>query len=209
MELRTWLREALKRTGKSQAALARHLGFRHPSQVTAILKGERRIQVDELQLIASFLGEDPPSLSRTAPTVHTRAESPAGAPVEGVAMEGMWREGPAKTLIKRVTAVMGSDYPIEIQYALQIDDPERSPDIASEHVLCVPVAKIQRPLRKNDLLHCERTKIGLTQTVLRRVVSGAGKTLRVAQRDGRGATEALSDYEVKGLVIGRTERFND
>ncbi len=74
-------------------------------------------------------------------------------------------------------------------------------------MLCVPIAKIHRPLKKSDLLHCERTRSGLTQTVLRRVSSVTGKSVRVTRRDGTGTSEPLSDYEIKGFVIGRTERF--
>jgi transcriptional regulator with XRE-family HTH domain len=206
MELRIWLRDALKRSGKSQAALARHLGLGHPSQVTAILNGKRRIQVHELQLISSFVGEDPPNLP--VPAVSSVAETLFGVPVKGVAMEALWREGPARLPSMRVSGVIGSEFPIEVQYALHVDDPARPPDIAAEYVICVPIAKLQRQLKKNDLLHCERQRDGLQQTVLRRITSGYGKSLRVTQRDGSGAEEPLSEYEVKGVVIGRTERFN-
>ena len=66
---------------------------------------------------------------------------------------------------------------------------------------------MHRPFRNGDFVHCERTKFGLTQTVIRRIVSVTGQVIRVAQRDGSGATEALSDYEAKGIVIGRSERY--
>lgn len=120
MELGTWIRDALRRHGKTQAALSRHLGFAHPSTVNFILTGKRRVQVPELALIAEFLGEDPPNFPVTA--MSTLTKSAGSVPVKGVAMEGVWREGQANTS-KRVSAVIGSGYPVEVQYALLIDEP--------------------------------------------------------------------------------------
>lgn len=48
------LRQALEQPGKSKAGLAKAIG-RSPSAVTAILKGDRRVQLDEWPLIEQYL----------------------------------------------------------------------------------------------------------------------------------------------------------
>lgn len=55
-----WIKSNLDRkSGKTQLALAHHLGLAHP-QVTRLLKGERRLKIDEIPKIAEFLGVPPP-----------------------------------------------------------------------------------------------------------------------------------------------------
>lgn len=49
-----FLRDRLKAIGKNQSALARHFGA-SPAQVTHIINGRRRIQIEELPAIAAFL----------------------------------------------------------------------------------------------------------------------------------------------------------
>lgn len=51
-----WFRDALKDIGKTQADLARHLGI-EASQVSKLLAGGRRVQLDEVEKIAIFLGK--------------------------------------------------------------------------------------------------------------------------------------------------------
>jgi len=59
-ELRSkWLAEALERTGKTQAGLARALGIT-PPQVNRTVKGTRRLTAAELPLAERYLGERAP-----------------------------------------------------------------------------------------------------------------------------------------------------
>ena len=205
MDIRTWLKNELKKTGKSQAELARHLR-REDAWLSRILNGTRKLEYDYAVAIADFIGVNLPG--SVVPTATVRSTALAGVPIKGVVMEQIWREGTAALGGRTsVAGVLDSEYPIEMQYALSVDDVDRPPGIASECVLCVPIAKIQRPIRKNDLIHCERTRSGLTQTVLRRVGAGNGKSMKVTRRNGKGTPELLADYEVKGLVIGRTQLF--
>lgn len=55
-----WIRENLKKTGKTQSGLAAHLGIAHP-QITQLLKGNRKLKVDELPRIAAYLEADLPT----------------------------------------------------------------------------------------------------------------------------------------------------
>lgn len=56
-----WVRSHIdKQAGKTQAALAKHLGVAHP-QITAMLKGKRQWRVYETPKIAEFFGTTPPT----------------------------------------------------------------------------------------------------------------------------------------------------
>jgi transcriptional regulator with XRE-family HTH domain len=54
-----WIREGLKRPGKSQTGLAAALG-RDKSAVSNIVKGKRQVKAHEIPLIADYLGLPPP-----------------------------------------------------------------------------------------------------------------------------------------------------
>jgi len=56
---REWIRAGLKQPGKTQVGLAQHLGIAHP-QITHLLSGKRRLNVDEVPRIAEYLELDPP-----------------------------------------------------------------------------------------------------------------------------------------------------
>lgn len=60
-ELIRWVAQGLKKPGKRKNELSRVLG-RSPSTVTDILKGTRRIAIDEIPLIAAYLEEPPPAI---------------------------------------------------------------------------------------------------------------------------------------------------
>jgi transcriptional regulator with XRE-family HTH domain len=51
-----WFDDALRDAGTSQAKLAGHLGI-SPSQVSKLMKGVRPVQLDEVPVIATFLGK--------------------------------------------------------------------------------------------------------------------------------------------------------
>jgi hypothetical protein len=64
-----WIASALRRKPHlSQAGLARHLK-RDRSVVTTLLKGRRRLLASEIDIIASYLGEDPPDRHPSVPVL--------------------------------------------------------------------------------------------------------------------------------------------
>lgn len=71
-----WIRKGLAKPGKSQSGLARHLGIAHP-QITQLLKGDRRLKVDEVPRIAEYLEEPEPPLM--VPIVGKAGAGPEGA----------------------------------------------------------------------------------------------------------------------------------
>ncbi len=84
MKIHIWLKEALKRSGKSKASLARHLK-RDPSWVTLALNGKRRVTYDDAVAMADFIGDGLPDCS-LPPVVSGMV------PVIGIVEEGVWRE---------------------------------------------------------------------------------------------------------------------
>lgn len=59
-----WIREGLKQPGKTQVGIANALGIAHP-QITQMLKGKRRIKVDEIPKIAAYLDIPAPSIGES------------------------------------------------------------------------------------------------------------------------------------------------
>lgn len=51
-----WIREGLKKPGKSQAGLARHLGL-DPAAISRLLTGDRQLKANEIEKIKIYLGE--------------------------------------------------------------------------------------------------------------------------------------------------------
>lgn len=78
-----WIRDGLKKSGKTQSALAAHLGIAHP-QITQLLKGKRGLKVRELPLIADFLGVPPPEPATDGWPVNVVGYVGAGAEVHPI-----------------------------------------------------------------------------------------------------------------------------
>lgn len=55
-----WIRGGLAVKGKTQYGLADHLGISHP-QVSSLLKGNRKLKVNEIPIIAEYLEIPPPA----------------------------------------------------------------------------------------------------------------------------------------------------
>lgn len=60
-----WFEQQLERAGRNQSDLARHLNL-HRSAVSRLLKGERKMQTDEVNAIASFLNLPAPVVLKHA-----------------------------------------------------------------------------------------------------------------------------------------------
>jgi len=74
-----WFRAKLTEKNRSQRALAKHLGL-DPSAVTLMLRGERRLQMDEAEQIAVFLGESLMDVLRAAGMPVPAGATPAAPP---------------------------------------------------------------------------------------------------------------------------------
>ena len=73
-----WIAVGLKETGKTQRGLAQALGV-DPATINRVLKGKRRLRVDEIEPAARYLGIAPPrgySFERS-PASHDYIDLPA------------------------------------------------------------------------------------------------------------------------------------
>jgi hypothetical protein len=60
-----WVRQGLKKPGKSQSGLARHLGL-DPSAINKLVNGKRILKGPEIGPTAEYLEEPPPALEPMA-----------------------------------------------------------------------------------------------------------------------------------------------
>ena len=77
-ELIAWIDAGLKKPGKKKNALATAIG-RSPSTITDIMKGKRRIGIEEIPLIADYLDEPPPAM----PGLDLRSKPEVKPAIEG------------------------------------------------------------------------------------------------------------------------------
>lgn len=86
-----WIADQLAATGVSQSELARQIGLDDPSKVNRIVKGQRRVQPDELERAHAFFA----SLSEAAPPLDTARPVRATmvpTPVSGQVSAGLFQE---------------------------------------------------------------------------------------------------------------------
>jgi hypothetical protein len=116
-----WIKETLRASGgkKTQAGLARELGV-HPSQITQLLAGTRRLQFAEWQKIITFLEKMPPSHIHIAQPM----EENSLVPLLGQIQAGVWRERRVMqaNILKEIPKIPGSRYSHLQQYAYEMGD---------------------------------------------------------------------------------------
>lgn len=189
-----WLRNALKRSDKTQKGLAKHLGVR-PSQVSRMLKGERRIQLHEVEKIEAYLGTPSsfPSLGR----IRTRVErSPLyGLKVSKIAAPGVWREDGAKVMLDRIVVPSSPDpvFSGSEQFAVHLEGTNR-------YAICVDYG--ERPHTADELVVVERVNASnlVETTICRLHLSDSGWR---ATLEGRPEViHKLDDISIVGKVLG-------
>jgi transcriptional regulator with XRE-family HTH domain len=193
MDLR-WLRDAIKRSGKSQKGLAEVLGV-HPSQVGRILKGERILKAREVEKIEAYLGIPTPlpSLRRT----RTRVEhSPLyGLRVMRIAAPGVWREDGAKVMLDRIVVPSSPDpvFSGTSQFAVLVEGTNR-------YAICAEYGNRQPQSgelvvveRRNPQKHVETTicRLQLTDSGWRATLDGQPEVIH-----------RLDDVSIIGKVLG-------
>lgn len=211
-----WIVRGLQKPGKTKKGLAGVLGV-HPSGVTALLKGERRLQLVEVPKVAAYLEEEVPE--GVANSVNTLI--PPGQPsalgsalavpllaITAVIAPSVWREaGVAVVIAERIPSSPDPRVSDLKQYACKIEaDPSR-------FVICVPYSEMRSRPVANDVVHVRRTRKGFYEDTLRTVrISSRGQVRLELEPSGARAGEAVLAYpaaakagetiEIKGLVVG-------
>jgi transcriptional regulator with XRE-family HTH domain len=189
-----WLRNALKRPGKSQKGLAEYLGL-DPSAVNRMLKGERRIQLSEADRIEAYFNQptSAPSLRRIRTSVE---RSPVyGLKVSKIAAPGVWREDGAKVMLDRIIIPSSPDpmFAGLDQYAVHLEGTNR-------YAICIDYGD-RAPLH-GELIVVERhNNHNLVETTVCRVQMTDGGW-RATLEGKPDVIHKLEDISIVGKIIG-------
>jgi transcriptional regulator with XRE-family HTH domain len=188
-----WLRTGLKRPGKSQRGLAKKLNVSE-SVVSRMLNGDRKLRADELDIIASYLGEPLP----TSRTIVERRHLPA-IQLTKIAAPGVWREQGAIVILDKKLIPSNPDpkYADFQQFAVLLEGSNR-------YAICIG-HNPAHALQQGDLVLVERHSGPLVETTLRRVAltsNGVKLTLVSHQNDSPDVIHTIDDVDVIGRVTG-------
>ena len=168
-----WIRDALADNPRlNKSGLSRHL--RHGqdrSRVSKMLSGQRRIRIDEVADIASYLGVPPPTLT-VGPSSRTGPETT----YMGTIATGVWHEGRAKPVNTRGIAVPARPdprWPAEHQGCYEITGDIATLMIrAGDYVIAYHGGRYA----VGDVVVVERARGELTQLGLARVLETEQRT---------------------------------
>lgn len=157
-----WIREGLKQSGKTQSGLAAHLGIAHP-QITQLLKGKRKLKVDEIPKIAEYLESGPPTMSELTPYTGGLSVIPVVGKVEA----GAFHEVDEFDQSEPVTLTLPRDekFPNARQIAFDVsgdsmNDLKPRPILSGDRAVCVSYEDIahQVVLREGMVVIVQRTR---------------------------------------------------
>lgn len=204
-----WLKSELEKPGRSQSALARHLGV-VPEIVNRIVHGRRQVKSHEADKIRDYLAQTDPenpattharggaALSRLAqPTLPT-----ARLPVRGIVEAGSWRESVAlsdfaqdqETLIAPRSVVDSGSF------ALRVVGPSMDrlyPD--GSYVVVQPWQGGPLPYGKRVIV--ERSRDGLIETTVKELVRGDDGEPELWPRSNHPAHQAALIYRDEDATL--------
>ena len=158
-----WIKDGLAASGKSQAALARHLEVA-PARISELLHGKRKLQLNEVRSIQAFLGVTVPiGLSPAPPTSY-------GVKFMGSVGSSQWHESDTVFTDPRafIAPYLDPRYPTESQSIFRIDAPSHDGRLTEgDYVTVVPFGQFRSDPIAEDLIVCGRKKQNLKQFVLR------------------------------------------
>jgi SOS-response transcriptional repressor LexA len=184
MNIIEWIENGLTKEGKSRKGLASAIG-RSPSAVTELLRGKRKLQIDEIGKIARYLGEAVPTFGEAKP----ERTSIVHVPVRGEAAPDLWRgptyiydDSPAQ-----IPVVLG-EFTMSEQFAFRIvgNQMDKRKIHSGDYVICVPYFLARDRFHTGDIVVVERQDHDLIETTCRElVVAGGGLELWFRSTDPR------------------------
>lgn len=204
-----WLQDALRQTHKSQKGLATALGISE-SQTSRLVKGDRKLRLDEIPIVEQYFGMTFPQQGESAPIVPvlSRITPVRTIPVRVVVATGLWRE--KGSTIMDQTQVPASPDPrlasVE-QYAGRVDGPEYG-SFVGQYAVCVPYPALRLNPQDSDTVHVVRRRDDLEEHTLKVVHVRNGATLLAPLSPNGSAPTALTDdIEIVGLCVGMFSPF--
>lgn len=193
-----WIRDGLRKPGKSQKGLAGALGV-VPSVVSKILNGRREIKAAEISVISLYLESSPPE------NVPARLHAPIPLrtiPVRAKAELGVWR---AKGRgVMDTTLVPASPDPRVLnheQYAVVLEGQEYD-GMPGRYAICVPWTAFRVDPRDGDTVHVQLTQGDLVQNLILTSVDGRLYMPEPHADKAPGIRWDDTQATLTGLVIG-------
>lgn len=198
MDVIEWITTGLNKEGKSKKGLAAAIG-RAPSAVSELLKGKRKLQLDEIDRIARYLGEAPPAFGGVEPERTIVAE----IPVRGEVAADVWR-GPAYVYDDSPTQVpiVPGEFAMSEQFAfrvigLQLDQRKISP---GDYLVCVDYFVARNQYHTGDIVIAERVDGDRVETTCRElVVNNDGLELSYRSSDPRLSSDSIVIPDAKTM----------
>lgn len=161
-ELQQWLDAGLRKPGKTKGGLAKALRV-HPSAVTGLLNGSRRIQVAELPLAAGYLGEPiPAGTIDFAPPAAPAPIDTSDQPLKllGEVAAGVWLEADADFFEELPTSIFPDPrYSAKAQFVLRNRGESMNMFFDNGTLLhVVDVVKAKLEPRQGDVVIVERRR---------------------------------------------------
>lgn len=165
-----WIKEGLKKPGKSKGGLAAAIG-RSPSAATALLKGARQLKADEVHKVAAYLEMD--HFGTPLPPVQKTVI--AYVTITGEVAGGIWSEPGVEYEAEQTSIPVDAKWPTDALYLLRVrgasvNRKARDGDL----VLCLDVWAAPRSAIPGDWVVMERERNGLVETTIKRVAEGKG-----------------------------------
>jgi SOS-response transcriptional repressor LexA len=179
-----WIKEGLKKEGKSKIGLAAAIG-RSPSAVTELLKGKRKLQVDEITKIARYLDETPPPFGGVEPERTVIVQ----VPVRGEAAPDLWR-GPTYIYDDSPAHVpiVPGEFAMTDQFAVRVvgNSMDKLKIHSGDYLICVAYSLARDHFQTGDVVIVERQDADRIETTCRElVVAGRGLELWFRSSDPR------------------------
>lgn len=177
--MRHWIEDRLDEVGKTKADLQRALGLNSP-RVADIIRGRRRVQVDEVIPLAALLGLTEAAVLRKIN--HNQELQPAtlGAIiVRGSCEAGMWRDAIEWPESEWYPAPVAGNpaFPKARQFGLEVRGPSMNLVFPPGSILvCVPVEDYPHSITP-----------GRRVIAIRRSISGVEATVKELRQDASGA----------------------
>lgn len=205
METYAWIRDALKRRGKTRSGLARALGI-HPAQITKMLRGDRGVKAHEIAIISLYIGEPIPTQGSISP----QEAIVARVRLDGTLALGVWREPMLQVAHADIDMVVIPWVPNPLyqgldQYARLVENLQSDEVQTGDYAIFVPYFQIAKTPRDGDMAHVVCRRDTLEEHTLRLVVVTPKRVeLHCEGRPDRTVVWRRNDpsVEIQGLYIG-------
>jgi plasmid maintenance system antidote protein VapI len=207
-----WLKAGLKRPGKSNVGLAKALGI-DASAVSRMLKGDRKLKLEEVAGAAAYLGLDPPGqFVRNRTDVASVNTSVQAVTLTKSAAGGVWREVGVPVIFEAVAIPLVPEPRLAglVQYATRIDGNDFNKILSpGDFAIFVAFSDMRDAPQDGDIVEVERRRGDSIETTVRRVrVRGSVVELWPESDDPKWQTPlrvTASDrdrIEITGFYVG-------